>query len=70
MPAPRKKLKPYELPAELELLRILTIEEAASVSSMSVDAIKKTHADKIIRLGERRLGIRLRDALLLGGPAA
>jgi hypothetical protein len=70
LPAPRKvKNKPFELPAELALERIITLGEAEDVSSMSQDTIKKNHPDKLIRLSERRLGMRLRDALMLGAPA-
>ena len=48
--------------------RIVTLKEAAEISSMSVDTWKRKHPDKIIRLSERRHGVRLRDALFLQGP--
>jgi hypothetical protein len=53
-------------PTWLELERILPLKDAANVSSLSEDSLKRNHADKIIRLGPRRLGMRARDALMLG----
>jgi hypothetical protein len=55
----------YQLPAERELDRIISLQEAEKISSVSVDSWKRNHPEKIIKLGPRRLGIRLRDALLL-----
>jgi hypothetical protein len=51
----------------IELHRIAKLQEAARLSGMSIDTIKRRHADKIIRLSPRRLGMRVRDALMLGG---
>jgi hypothetical protein len=53
-------------PTWLELERILPLKDAANVSSLSEDSLKRNHADKIIRLGPRRLGMRAGDALMLG----
>jgi excisionase family DNA binding protein len=53
-------------PTWLDLERLLSLKEAANVSSLSKDSLKRNHADKIIRLGPRRLGMRARDALMLG----
>jgi hypothetical protein len=47
--------------------KIITLREAAELSSVSVDTWKREHPDKIIRLSARRNGVRLRDALFLGG---
>jgi hypothetical protein len=54
-----------QLSAERELDRILSLEQAADVSSLSPDTIKRRHADKLVNLSPRRVGIRLRDALML-----
>jgi hypothetical protein len=62
MPAPtenRIQLSP------LELSRIIELPEASRLSSLSIDTIKRRYKDKLIKLSPRRLGIRLRDALLL-----
>jgi hypothetical protein len=55
----------FKLPPALELDRIITFQEAEKVSSLSADAWKRNHPDKIVELSPRRRGIRLRDALML-----
>ena len=49
----------------LELERIITLQEAEKISSLSSDSWKRHHSDKIIEMSPRRLGVRLRDALML-----
>jgi hypothetical protein len=58
----------FKLPPALELDRIISMQEAEEVSSLSVDSWKRHHADKLVELSPRRLGVRLRDALMLGKP--
>ena len=55
----------FKLPSALELDRIISMQEAEAVSSLSVDSWKRHHADKVVELSPRRLGVRLRDALML-----
>jgi hypothetical protein len=50
-------------PSWLELHRIVSLQEAAKLKSISVDTLKRRHADKIIVISPRRRGMRLRDAL-------
>jgi hypothetical protein len=50
----------------LELARIVTLEEASRLSSESIDTLRRRHADKIINLSPRRVGMRVRDVLRLG----
>jgi hypothetical protein len=50
---------------ERELDRIVELPEASRLSSLSVDTIKRRHADKLIKLSPRRIGMRVRDALML-----
>ena len=57
----------FRLPPALELERIITLQEAEKVSSLSINSWKRRHPDKIIELSPRRLGVRLRDALMLRG---
>ena len=45
--------------------RIVTLAEAARLSSLSIDTLRRNHRDKFIRLSERRYGMRRRDVLLL-----
>jgi len=54
-----------KLPPGRELDRIITLQEAERISSLSVDSWKRHHADKIVELSPRRLGVRLGDALML-----
>ena len=49
----------------LELLRIAPMPEVEELSSLSEDTWTRRHADKIIKLSERRNGVRVIDALLL-----
>jgi hypothetical protein len=55
----------FSLPPEVEMKRIAPLEEASYLSSLSVDTLKRKHADKIITLSPRRLGMRVGDALML-----
>jgi hypothetical protein len=48
-----------------ELLRICSMEEAARLSGLSPDTLRRHHADKVRKLSPRRNGVRLVDALLL-----
>ena len=55
----------FKLSPDLELQRIITLQEAEKISSLSSDSWKRHHSDKIIEMSPRRLGVRLRDALML-----
>ena len=54
------------LSPELELKKIISLQTAEKISSLSVDSLKRNHSDKILELGPRRRGMRLGDALMLG----
>jgi hypothetical protein len=49
----------------LELARIAPLSEAAELSGLSEDTLRRRFADKIISLSPKRRGMRVRDALLL-----
>ena len=53
--------------SRLELERIAPLSEAARLSSLSEESLKRNHKEKIIQLGPRRLGMRVRHALMLDG---
>jgi hypothetical protein len=55
---------------ELELEKIVGLGQAAELSGESVDQIKRHRSQYIIRLSERRLGMRLKHALRLDEPPA
>jgi hypothetical protein len=68
MPAPRRKHLYETDPAKLsmiELNRIIPISEAAELSSISPDGWYRHHRDKLIQLTDKRVGVRLKDALFL-----
>jgi hypothetical protein len=52
----------------LELLRIAEIPEAARLAGLSRDSLVREHADKVVRLSPRRLGMRVAHALMLREP--
>jgi hypothetical protein len=49
----------------VELLRFVGPEEAERLSTLSWDTIKRKHADKIEKLSERRVGMRVGHCLML-----
>jgi hypothetical protein len=49
----------------VELQRIVDMKEASRLSGLSHDSLQRHHKDKIVHMSERRVGMRLRDALLL-----
>jgi len=49
-----------------ELLRVVERAEAERLSSLSWDTIKRRFPEKIVKLSERRRGIRVGDVLMLG----
>ena len=69
MPGATKRRR-YQLPAELELERIVTLREAHELSGLSPDAWRDNYPDKIIQLSPRRQGIKLKHVLSVGQPAA
>jgi hypothetical protein len=60
-----KPINEFKLSPELELARIISLQDAEKISDLSADGWKRHHADKIVKLSPRRLGVRLRDALML-----
>jgi len=50
-------------PTWLELQRVLPLREVERITSLSIDTLKRRHADKIKTLSPRRSGMKLKDAL-------
>jgi hypothetical protein len=50
--------------------RILTLREAAKLTSLSEDTLRRNHPDKIRKLSARRCGMKLRDVLAIGEETA
>jgi transcriptional regulator GlxA family with amidase domain len=59
-----------QLSPEIELRRVLPLEQVTEITNLSRDTLKRNFQDKIIRLSPRRLGMRLSDALAIGRSAA
>ena len=49
---------------DLAMARIVTLREASRLAGCSEDTLRRRHSSKIIRISPRRLGMRIRDALL------
>jgi len=56
----------FKLSPELRLEQIVPLQQASKLSSLSVDSLRRNHSEKIIELGPRRDGMRVKDALMLG----
>jgi hypothetical protein len=54
----------------IERLRIISMAEAARLSGISEDGLRRHHAEKLIRMSPRRLGMRLADALMIPKTAS
>jgi hypothetical protein len=54
----------------VEMQRVVSLAEAARLRGVSIDTLKRTQRDKIIRLSPRRLGMRVFDALYALDPGA
>jgi hypothetical protein len=61
----KKKQSDELLSWPTDLLRIIGPEEAEQVSSVSWDTIRRNYPSKIVQISQRRVGIRLGDALML-----
>jgi hypothetical protein len=44
----------------LESMRIISLPEAARLAGVSVDTLRRQHSDKILKMSEKRRGMRLR----------
>jgi hypothetical protein len=64
MPTPKQAEEASGL-SRLELERIIPINEAARLSSLSEDTLRRRYRDKWVQLSTRRFGMRVKDALLL-----
>lgn len=55
----------FKLPPNHELDQIITLQQSEQVNTLSPESVKRHYPDKIVKLGPRRLGIRLRNSLML-----
>jgi hypothetical protein len=62
----KKRLEDHNaLPTSVQLMRIVSLRQAAELAGISARTMQRTHADKIIRVSPGRLGMRVRDALMI-----
>jgi hypothetical protein len=54
---------------QIELERIAPLAEAARLRGVSVETLLRTDRNRIIQLGPRRLGMRVKDALMLSNAS-
>ena len=57
------------LSRELELERIVSLQEARDLSGLSIDTWRRNYRHLIIQLSPRRQGVKLRDVFAIGQPA-
>jgi hypothetical protein len=60
----------FTLPAELMGEQIVSLQVAAELSGLSIDTWRRRYSALIVRLSPRRRGVKLKDALRVGEPAA
>ena len=53
----------------LELARVITITEAAKMTGLSEDSLRRHHSDKFVRLSPRRIGMTVRSVIGIAQPA-
>jgi hypothetical protein len=53
----------------VEMQRVVSLAEASRLRGVSIDTLKRTQRDKILRLSPRRLGMRVFDALYALDPS-
>jgi hypothetical protein len=53
----------------VEMQRVVSLAEAARLRGVSIDTLKRTQRDKILKLSPRRRGMRLFDALYALDPS-
>jgi hypothetical protein len=61
----RKRLEDEELPTAVQLMRIVTLQQAAKLAGVSKQTLLRAHPDKIVRPSPGRIGMRVRDALMI-----
>jgi hypothetical protein len=70
MPPTKAPVPPSNELSALELERVLGKSEAVRLSGVSWDTIRRNHADKIIHISPRRVGVKTKHVIALSMPAA
>jgi hypothetical protein len=48
--------------------RVIPVPTAAHINSLSVDTYKRKHGGTIVKVSDKRVGVKLRDALAIAKP--
>jgi hypothetical protein len=56
------------LPREIELERIVSLDDAAKIIGISRDGLLRHHRHLIRQLTPRRIGMKLKDVIAIGSP--
>jgi hypothetical protein len=54
------------LPREIELERIVSLDDAAKISGISRDGLQRHYRHLIRQLSPRRIGMKLKDVIAIG----
>jgi hypothetical protein len=63
-----KRGPPFSATLEVELERIVSLAEAAKLTGVSLDTLKRHYGHQILVLSPRRRGMKLRNALSIVNP--
>ena len=69
MPPKRRDAPSASTLSPLELQRVVTIAEAARMTGLSEDSLRRHHSDKFVRLSPKRIGMTLSSVLSIPQPA-
>jgi predicted HTH domain antitoxin len=61
----KRRLENEPLPTAVQLMRIVSLRQAAELAGVSSRTMQRTYPDRIIRISPGRLGMRVRDALMI-----
>jgi len=48
--------------------RVIPVPEAARINSISTDTYKRKHGGTIVKVSDKRVGVKLKDALAIAQP--
>jgi hypothetical protein len=60
-----KRIEDQKLPTAVQLMRIVNLRQASELAGVNERTLLRVHADKIIRVSPGRIGMRVRDALMI-----
>lgn len=61
----RRRIEDEELPTAVQLMRLISVRQAAELAGINLRTLLRFHSDKIVRISPGRIGMRVRDALMI-----